>query len=326
MSETATDSSSDDEAAPRGGLTPWLRLMRLPTVFTALTNILCGYFVSTDSRALPDVFGQTEFWLLLVSSALLYLGGMVLNDVFDYELDCQERPERPLPSGQIPLRSAATLGWLMMVGGLGSAFAAGLVSETGYSSFLIAVVLAALVWFYDSTLKSTPFSPFGMAGCRFLNIMLGASCCGDWETVWGGPQVMIAGAMFVYILGVTWFARNETGTASLWQLIVSVLMVLSAIGLNAWLCHRTDPGNRSPAMGAMLALALVAANIVRASIRAISSGESIRLQKHVGFMLLNIIFIDAAMTFCVTGSSSFAFLAVAPLVPAILLKKIIPLS
>ena len=146
---------------------PWLRLMRLPTVFTALTNILCGYFVSTDSRALPDVFGQTEFWLLLVSSALLYLGGMVLNDVFDYELDCQERPERPLPSGQIPLRSAATLGWLMMVGGLGSAFAAGLVSGTGYSSFLIAVVLAALVWFYDSTLKSTPFSPFGMAGCRF---------------------------------------------------------------------------------------------------------------------------------------------------------------
>ena len=73
---------------------PWLRLMRLPTVFTALTNILCGYFVSTDSRALPDVFGQTEFWLLLVSSALLYLGGMVLNDVFDYELDCQERPKR----------------------------------------------------------------------------------------------------------------------------------------------------------------------------------------------------------------------------------------
>ena len=325
MTEAATDLSSN-QSAPGGGILAWLRLMRLPTVFTALTNILCGYFVSTDSRALPDVLAQTEFWLLLLSSALLYLGGMVLNDVFDFKLDCEERPERPLPSGRMTVRSAAILGWFMMAVGLASAFAAGLVSATGYSSFQIAVVLAALIWFYDSVLKSTPFSPFGMAGCRFLNIMLGASCCGDWGTVWGGPQVMIAGAMFVYILGVTWFARNETGTASGWQLIVSIAVVLTAIGLNAWLCYRTDPGTKSPATGAMLALALVAANIVRASVRAISSGESIRLQKHVGFMLLNIIFIDAAMTFCVTGSSSFAFLIVACVVPAILLKKIIPLS
>ena len=309
-----------------GGLMPWLRLMRLPTVFTAITNVLCGYFVSTDSRHLPELLSRSELWLLLLTSSLLYLAGMVLNDVFDYELDSRERPERPLPSGQISRRGAGILGWGMMSGGLISALAAGFVSDSGYTTFQVAVLLAASVWLYDSTLKSTPLSPFGMAGCRFLNIMLGASTCGHWGIVWGGPQVMIASAMFVYVLGVTWFARNETGTASRWQLVSSIIVVLSAIGLNVWLCYRTDPGTRSPATGAMLALGLVAANIFRASIRAISSGMAIKLQKHVGFMLLNIIFIDVAMTFCVTGSSSLAFLVVAPVLPAVLLKKIIPLS
>ena len=41
--------------------------------------------------------------LLAAASALLYSAGMVLNDVFDVELDRQEQPYRPLPSGRIPL-------------------------------------------------------------------------------------------------------------------------------------------------------------------------------------------------------------------------------
>ena len=40
---------------------------------------------------------------------------MVLNDVFDYDIDRAERPKRPLPSGRVPraqpARSAIAYGW-----------------------------------------------------------------------------------------------------------------------------------------------------------------------------------------------------------------------
>ena len=77
-------------------LLTWLQLMRLPTVFTALSNILCGYLI-THSFRVGDLPQQTDLWLLLASSFGLYLGGMVLNDVFDAKLDAVERPERPIP-------------------------------------------------------------------------------------------------------------------------------------------------------------------------------------------------------------------------------------
>ena len=43
---------------------------------------------------------------------------MVLNDVFDLEIDRRERPERPLPSGRVSLRAARLLGWTLLVLGM----------------------------------------------------------------------------------------------------------------------------------------------------------------------------------------------------------------
>ena len=39
----------------------------------------------------------------------------MLNDVFDFHLDQQERPERPLPSGRISLRRPAWLGAVLLM-------------------------------------------------------------------------------------------------------------------------------------------------------------------------------------------------------------------
>ena len=40
-----------------------------------------------------------------------YLGGMYLNDAFDAEIDAAERPERPIPSGQVSARLIFHLGF-----------------------------------------------------------------------------------------------------------------------------------------------------------------------------------------------------------------------
>lgn len=321
----SADSAIAESRSLPARLFQWLRLLRLPTVFTAVSNILSGYFVSTRERSLPALAASPELWILLISGAGLYLGGMVLNDVFDAELDARERPERPIPSGRISRAAAAVFGSLLLVTGVAAAGAADVTSATGSSSTRIACFLAVAIVLYDAVLKSTVLGPLGMGTCRFLNIMLGASCAGGTAAVWSPPQLIMATALGVYVFGVTWFARNEAGDSSRSTLLAGLSIALAGIGINAWLALK-DFAVRSPAAGAAIALALIAANVSFRCVRAIQSNQPVILQKTVGFMLLNIIFMDAAMTFCVTGSARLAALIVILVVPATLMKRVLPLS
>jgi len=303
----------------------WLRLMRLPTVFTALTNVLCGFIVSSSERSLPDILALRHFWLLLLSSAGLYLGGMVLNDVFDAELDARERPERPIPSGRISKQSAAIFGSLLMLTGVAAAGLSGIFADTEPVGVCIALILTAAVVLYDAVLKNTATGPFGMAVCRFLNIILGASCAGSWADVWSGPQVAIASALAVYVFGVTWFARNEAGDSSRLALVSGLAIALAGITINGWTAVKVMSAQPA-ATGALIALCLIAANVGLRCMQAIRVNQSKLLQKTVGFMLLNIIFIDATMVFSMTGSGRLASIVVIMVIPATLMKRVIPMS
>ena len=78
-------------------LRDYLELMRLPNVFTSMADVAMGFLFVRELATAIDA------WLLAVllgASSLLYLAGVVLNDVFDLELDSRERPDRPLPSGR----------------------------------------------------------------------------------------------------------------------------------------------------------------------------------------------------------------------------------
>ena len=313
--------SSSEPAS--GLLLPWLRLMRLPTVFTSLTNVLCGYLVSSAERDLPALVRQPELYLLLLSSAGLYLGGMVLNDVFDVELDRVERPNRPIPAGLITRKAAAVLGGLLILTGVGCAALAS--GTTDFSPVVIAAVLAAVVLLYDALLKNTVLAALGMGTCRFLNVMLGASCCGSWAEVWATPQLWIAGALGIYVFGVTWFAQNEAGQSSRAMLVAGMGTAMAGLGWNAWTTW-LHAGPSQAATGTLIALGLIAGNILLRGFRAVRINQAVLLQKTVGFMLLNIIFVDAAMTFCFTGSGRLATLVVILVIPATLLKRVVPMS
>src|ERR1041385_6358805 len=96
---------------PRSKFLAYAQLMRLPNVFTAVADPLARWFV---------VGGGLPAWhviALVGASAGLYTSGIVYNDYFDYELDCRERPERPLPSGAITRGRAAGLGAALMAAG-----------------------------------------------------------------------------------------------------------------------------------------------------------------------------------------------------------------
>src|SRR5262245_17808973 len=124
----------------------WLafcRLLRLPNVFTAWSDVLMGFLVAQGAFPTTPA-GIASILLLLAATTGLYLGGMVLNDWFDYEEDKKARAFRPLPSGKFTLRFAATLGYgLLFFGVLFAAIAGALQASPINAPAILAIALAA---------------------------------------------------------------------------------------------------------------------------------------------------------------------------------------
>ncbi len=303
-----------------------LRLCRLPTVFTALADILLGYALSHAG------FDSTLTLLaLLAACAGLYLSGMVFNDVFDLQQDQQERPQRPIPSGAVSLRTAILFGSLLMGTGLLSAALA------SWNSLWMALILAATILAYDGPFKRTPLGPFLMGSCRFLNVLLGASAVGiRFASVWQHPQLWVAGCMGIYIVGVTLFARKEAGVSSRVSLAVALLVAnLGLLGLAAWIMNWTVSFGLLIGFGAveqpwtvLFGLGVVALTINRRAMLAISDPQPRYVQQTVGTMLLSIIVIDALLLYFKLGDAGvpYAIGTVCLLVPAVLLRRWIPLT
>lgn len=139
-------------------------LVRLPAVLSVPGDSLLGAAASGGSLTPAGIAGRAA------ASSCLYLGGMALNDYADQEVDAVERPHRPIPSGRVDPEFALRLAEGLTVGGVVLAGAVG-----GRRALRIALPLAATVWAYDLTLKDSPAGPWAMAGCRALDVLLGAS-------------------------------------------------------------------------------------------------------------------------------------------------------
>ncbi|MEY4534969.1 MAG: hypothetical protein RLZZ246_1287, partial [Planctomycetota bacterium] len=98
---------------PRHGPWAWLELTRISNVLTVATNALVGLWIAHLLAGQATIEGFLG-WMprhvgIVAGTCLLYLFGMVLNDLLDRDLDAAERPTRPLPSGRVALRPAILL-------------------------------------------------------------------------------------------------------------------------------------------------------------------------------------------------------------------------
>ncbi|MGC1721192.1 MAG: UbiA family prenyltransferase, partial [Isosphaeraceae bacterium] len=172
-------------------LIPLLQLIRLPNVLTAAADSLAGWLLGGGS------LGEAGRWApLAIASMVLYAAGMALNDVFDAEIDRQERPGRPIPSGRVSRSFAGGLGAIGLVVG---PLVAGL--SGSFTSLIVAGVLAAVILAYDAGLKRTVLGPGVMGACRGLNLLLGLTHV----PALGGPVTWLAAAMYgLFVCGITW--------------------------------------------------------------------------------------------------------------------------
>jgi 4-hydroxybenzoate polyprenyltransferase len=221
-------------------LRQYLILVRLPNVFTAPSNVLTGYLAAVVPAANADAL---QLFLLLLSSILLYIAGIVFNDYFDIELDKRERPYRPLPSGGITKKVALLIAIISLISANILAFTASM------SSLAVCIIMSVMVIGYDYKLKNTFFGPIAMGIIRSLNIILGAS-----PTLFVilipynhtnanfilERIIFVSLSLFVYVLAISLLSRKEVvtgedleGKQSYTQtrqiIIITFLLVLAVI-------------------------------------------------------------------------------------------------
>jgi 4-hydroxybenzoate polyprenyltransferase len=318
---------------PASVLFSYLRLFRLPNVFTAVADVMTGYLVVRGS-----LHPAAAFWCLVGASALLYTAGMVLNDVHDVQVDGRDRPDRPLPAGEIPIGWATWLGYELLLVGVALGWLAGFASfgsiALPWRSGLVVTSLAVAVVAYDRGLKDTAIGPLIMGACRALNVLLGMSLaplvaangpallCG-----FTTPQVVLAAGMGVYVAGITWYARTEATESSQMHLTAATAVMVLGIalfGLFPYVGEIAHVKLMKPGWWALL-LALLAINVVRRSLTAAWKASPSAVQKAVGHALISIIILDAAATLMVRGPY-WAMLVVALLVPTFVLRRWIYLT
>jgi 4-hydroxybenzoate polyprenyltransferase len=286
-------------------LRDYLQLCRFPAVFTAMADIFLGFLLVH-----VDLQPTAEFGALLAASSCLYLAGMVFNDVFDRHVDAVERPKRPIPSGRIPLKRAVSFGTTLIIAGLAAA------AFAGTRSLFVAVLLVACIFAYDALLKKTPIGPLAMGGCRFLNVILGASSAGlRWTAPWGLPHVFIAAALGIYVAGVTLFAKKEAEKSTRSGLITATVVINIGLGLLLLLSYGVLSryvswnGAADARTPSLLFLAFIALMLNRRAVSAIGDPSPQRVQAAVKVMLLSIISIDAGLIYAKLGSDGIAFVA-----------------
>ena len=79
----------------------------------------------------------------------------VINDYFDYNIDLINKPERPMPSGRISLKSGRNYGYLLFFAGTVCGFLISYITNN-WIPFTIVLIADIVLYLYAYKLKATP--------------------------------------------------------------------------------------------------------------------------------------------------------------------------
>lgn len=212
-------------------LRDWAELVRAPAALTVPGDSLAG-----AAAAGRPTWGRGA--VLASASVCLYWAGMALNDFADRDLDAQERPTRPIPSGRVTPGQALAVAGGLTGAGLALAGAAG-----GWRTLGVAVPLAGAVWAYDLGAKAHPVGgPAAMAAARALDVLLGA---GVGRLRAAAPTAAVLGAHTAIVSAL---GRAEVAGASQGRLGATVAATAAVATLTA---RAGAPGPRRSSTAAL---------------------------------------------------------------------------
>jgi 4-hydroxybenzoate polyprenyltransferase len=325
-------------------LLDWLKLTRATGLVTIFSNITAAVVMAVYAsegldpkwiikRLFQGGFSQIT-WLVLASS-LLYLAGMLWNDLADVGRDRTLHPRRPLPSGRIGLGAAFFVGVLLAIGALMSA------ALVDVHAFYAAGVVLSLIMIYNLVTKDIPYlGSLTMASVRFSHAIFALLLLGT-----DYLKIAIAGfstgnnmlltyptVLGCYIFGVTLISELESRAGRRVELLIGGAFIFGSICAGGWLLARAHwiralgPGDDkwyvvgiglSAVLGAIIFVWLIY-RVGKPWLAALRSGRSEKVGPVVGAALGGILFFDALIA---TSAHPVGGLAILCLVPVFMLGK-----
>lgn len=193
-----------------------LALARISNTPTVVSNVLAGAVLAAPLML------DWKIVFVVIAMALFYTAGMYLNDIFDYDIDVRERPERPLPSGRVQL----TVAWMLTIVMFGLGLV--LLGTVGSASLVSGAVLVALIVVYDFWHKGNPIGPLLMAGTR---VLVYVTAFAAYSTAFSSELVLWCVVMLAYVAGLTSIAKTESlpSVGRYWPLAAVLLPVVAAL-------------------------------------------------------------------------------------------------
>ncbi len=132
----------------------YLSLVRIPNCMIIGLAVVVG-----EAIALGTVPPFEKALLGFLTASLMMAGTMVLNDIYDVEIDKVNSPDRPIASGRVEVREALAFGIILSVLSIASSFL------LGVWTLLTATLALVLMIYYNTRGKKTGL--FGNAVVSF---------------------------------------------------------------------------------------------------------------------------------------------------------------
>lgn len=128
-------------------MNPYIEIIRPGNVVMAMIAIILVAIVS-HSISLPIILAMLAVFFEISA-------GNVINDYFDYKIDLINKPQRPIPSGRISLKSARNYAYSLFLGGTICGFLISYLTNN-WIPFIIVLISDVILYLYAYKLKSTP--------------------------------------------------------------------------------------------------------------------------------------------------------------------------
>ena len=274
-----------------------LRLGRVSNLPTVTSNVLAAVALSRGSASAATIA------LVCVAMSLMYVAGMFLNDAFDREIDARERPERPIPSGQIGAAAVFDAGFVLLFAGIALTTAIAVATGAGWRPILCSVALASLIVIYDAYHKGNPLSAVVMGLCR-----VGVYATAGFVVAREVDTALVHGifALLAYLIGLTHIARAEN------LLRMDSAWPLAVLGVPFWIAWPS--GGLAAAIYVLFALS---------TLRALALVSMRRIKHAVGALIAGIALLDACMA-ANAGCPRLALTAIAAWVATLVFQRVVP--
>jgi 4-hydroxybenzoate polyprenyltransferase len=289
-------------------LIEFLKLIRLPLLFTAVADPVAGYCLGLPAGTAP----QWEQLRVLVpagiASACLYAAGMVFNDCTDMIRDRTIHPDRPLAAGRVAFPAAFGLGAGLLAAALLAA------QLTGPRTSWVALLLGLGVLLYDAvTKRDRLLGALTMGALRGGNVLMGYAAALPAGASFGGRALVFPAGVFAYVALLTALSHLEEPPAR--PRLFTGLVVAMAAAMVIPVCLL--PGDRMGLLGIVLVFMLAGVFLFKglSASREFDPGQVPDLVKTA---VVGIIPLDAAAAL-VVGQWAWAMAILFLLVPSLLL-------